>query len=209
MQFLIFGTLWFYISVSISIALVFYFLESALTVDYKDVGGGIATTIVLLVFGALYFFFGSKQDIYDIGTFIKNNPGKIFLYALLYVLIGVVWSFVKWYFFLLNRRDEMVKEYLHNDGYGTPTTPTASKNKSRITTWMTYWPFSATWTLINQPIKRTFKFMYSSFEKLFSQMSTSMFSDLQKKVEEKNKIKEEERERMLNGKRRKKDQNEI
>lgn len=106
MQFLIFGTLWFYISVSISIALVFYFLESALTVDYKDVGGG------------------------------------------------------------------------YSDHY-------------------------------NQPIKRTFKFMYSSFEKLFSQMSTSMFSDLQKKVEEKNKIKEEERERMLNGKRRKKDQNEI
>lgn len=45
-------------------------------------------------------------------------------------------------------------------GYGTTKVsrraPQASAHKARILTWMTYWPWSAAWTLLNDPVRRAF-----------------------------------------------------
>lgn len=38
--------------------------------------------------------------------------------------------------------------------------PQAAQHKARIITWMSYWPWSATWTLVNDPVRRIFRTLY-------------------------------------------------
>lgn len=45
--------------------------------------------------------------------------------------------------------------------------PSAKREKSRIMTWMMYWPWSASWTLINDPVKRAFTAVYDQLRALF------------------------------------------
>jgi hypothetical protein len=54
--------------------------------------------------------------------------------------------------------------------------PMPQDNKSRILLWMGYWPFSATWTLINDPLKRAWRFAYHRILGLLEGMSRAMFS---------------------------------
>lgn len=61
--------------------------------------------------------------------------------------------------------------------------PQASDNKAKITAWMAFWPFSFLGTFINDPIRRLFNFLFSSFKKLYQQMSDHLFKDLEPKEE--------------------------
>lgn len=38
--------------------------------------------------------------------------------------------------------------------------PQASAHKGLIMTWMSYWPWSAAWTLVNDPVRRMFRAIY-------------------------------------------------
>ena len=48
---------------------------------------------------ALLAFFGD----FNLLTFIRNNPLKFIAMVLLYVLLGTVWSFTKWYIYCKGR----------------------------------------------------------------------------------------------------------
>lgn len=45
--------------------------------------------------------------------------------------------------------------------------PTTRDHKSRIMTWMAYWPWSFIWTFINDPVKRIFKWMYRRLQAVY------------------------------------------
>lgn len=182
--FLLFGTLWFWLLVAIASILIIFFLETALDEEYKDTGGGTPATIVIFIGIGLYYFFGSRQDIYDFFSYLRDYP----FYALgrvgAYIGIGIIWSIFKWYFFLQNKKDYFLKKKERegkNFEFDARDIPQAKRNKSRIITWMSYWPFSMLWTLINEPVKKTFRFIYSKIEGLFQKMSNSTFNDLKTK----------------------------
>lgn len=61
--------------------------------------------------------------------------------------------------------------------------PMVSQNKGRIISWMTYWPWSGLWTLINDPIRRTFRFLYSRISSTLQRMSDRIFADIQDELE--------------------------
>lgn len=130
---------------------------------------------------------------------LLNNASTI-LYALLaYFVFGIAWGVTKWFFFLMRVRDKLVA-YLKENGiktplsendvaafarthlkhvvYGSSIPPKAAENKGRITFWMIYWPFSAPWTLINEPVKRFFNFIYNRIANLLQGMSDRLFRDL-------------------------------
>lgn len=178
MEILVFGTLWFWLLAAGAVILIIWFLESALS-SSKDTGGGFWSTTTILAFGTLYYFFGSKQDVIDILLFMKHHPIYTLLFVFGYFAIGVVWSIAKWYFFLHEKREKLIER--SDDGklsdYDRKSIPTARNNKSRITTWMSYWPFSALWTLIDEPVKKGFRYIYAEIEKLFEGMTNKMFSD--------------------------------
>lgn len=62
--------------------------------------------------------------------------------------------------------------------------PKASDHKSRIMTWMCYWPWSMVWTLINDPVKRLFKQIYLQIAGMLQRISNSVFSGVEDDLRE-------------------------
>ncbi len=59
-------------------------------------------------------------------------------------------------------------------GY-TVKIPMASENKALITSWISHWPISALWTLINDPIKKLLNFIFNQIKSVFQKMSNRIF----------------------------------
>jgi len=71
------------------------------------------------------------------------------------------------------------KKYAKTQYHGkTIKKPMVSNSKARITAWMTYWPWSALWTLINDPIRRFYRWAYTQLRGLLQGMSDKAFKDL-------------------------------
>jgi len=54
--------------------------------------------------------------------------------------------------------------------------PRAAKNKSRITSWAIFWPFSLVGTLINDPLRRLWNLIWGAVKGLYQKMSDRMFA---------------------------------
>lgn len=195
-----YGTIWFWFATIIPFLLLILFVENERAV------GAIVTTIFTF---ALFVAFGNKGII----PWISENPFTILQYAGGYIAVGIIWGFVKWFFYVLRTRDQYEKfrknwisengdidggSYIDkNDSRSKAHTttrreqfqkeahrvgvlpPKADYNKGRIIFWMTYWPASAVWTIINDPITRMWKVIYQRIGSIFEHMSSSMFSKYQ------------------------------
>lgn len=56
--------------------------------------------------------------------------------------------------------------------------PQANNNKALITTWITHWPISLVWTLINDPIKKLINHIFDFIKSAFQSISDKMFKSL-------------------------------
>lgn len=196
-ELIIFGSIGFWIGLIAAVGLIIYFLETALSQN-EDTGGGLKATAVVAGFVLLYFFFGSRAHVIDFFKYIGTHTGTIIFIFGLYIAAGVAWAFAKWYFFVLGKRDELDKRLTSNYVIDNidKFIPTARENKARIMSWMTYWPFSAVWTFLNDPVRRAFQMVYSRIESSFDKISNTMFADHKLAVEAKvaeRKRQEEER----------------
>ena len=166
------GTAWFWILMAAAAIVVTICLENE---DY----GGTWSTVTCIVTLVLLYFFGSKGEIKDIFSYIENNPLATIGSFFGYIAAGVAWSIAKWYFFVLRFRDKWLKDNRGRSGYYDESfesyAPKASSYKARITSWMFYWPFSALWTSINEPIRRVFVNLFQSLEDTFNRMSKNVF----------------------------------
>lgn len=185
MGFLIVGTIWFWLFLLAGSGLIVYFLESAL-VKRSDTGGGIWATLCIVGLFVVYYFLGSSEHILSLLSYIKTHPFTIIAGAIGYLLLGVTWSIFKWTFFVLKKMNNLDDELKNNastykiasiDSY----TPHARDNKARIISWMTYWPFSGLWMLINDPIRKAFQHIYRSIEGYFEAISVKIFAGLKEK----------------------------
>lgn len=147
----------------------------------------------------------------DFVSFISTHALASVVYVLLYVAIGIGWSFVKWFSFLMGARDryrQWKTKFLGKDGinpfdpipenkrfefiafiqsqsdyfYREPVAdlldgkrPRASNNKSRIVSWMSLWPCSVIGTLLNDPVRRLFNFLFSQFKNLYQKLADHVF----------------------------------
>jgi len=185
MGYLIVGTIWFWLLLLVGSGVIMYFLESALE-KHSDTGGGIWATVCIIGLFVAYYYLGSSTHLISLLSYIKTHPFIIIAGAIGYLLCGVVWSIFKWYFFVLKKMNKLDDELKHDsntyriasiDSY----TPHARENKARIISWMTYWPFSGLWMLINDPIRKTFQHIYRSIENYFDAISNKMFAGLKEK----------------------------
>ena len=142
--------------------------------------------------------------VFDILSYVAANALTSALYAVGYVVVGVVWSFVKWFSYLRKFRDhfrELKQKFLERKSLTGPDIdepllsefkdslrhqyeyrdvqsgqkPTAAENKARITAWMAFWPCSMVSTLLNDPIRRLFKFLFSLLKGTFQKLSDYVF----------------------------------
>jgi len=69
------------------------------------------------------------------------------------------------------RHCEIAYGYGRNRLGDLATAPQARHNKARIMRWMMFWPWSAVWTIINDPIKKLFKRIYRTIQGLLQAIS--------------------------------------
>lgn len=118
------GTFWFWTLLVVESALLFWALE-------EDSGFG--ATVSLIVTVLLLQYLGDA----NVFGYIKGNPLEVVSYVLGYFLFGTLWSFGKWYFFLLNLRekyDEARAFFLKNRNVAGNQIPVSMRND-----WKKYW----------------------------------------------------------------------
>lgn len=82
------------------------------------------------------------------------------------------------------KEDQPVPKELQNDWVeylniqNVVITPQVADNKSKIITWMVYWPWSFFWTILNDPIRRLFRRIYNNLREFYQKMSDKVFADV-------------------------------
>lgn len=121
----------------------------------------------------------------DLWGFVRHQAGLTALYALGYLVLGVVWSFVKWLSFLLGfrrvRQRERERSAFWQSAYyrGGPLgqTPKAADNKGRIVGWISYWPFSLVGTLFNDPLRSLVQWLFERLSSSYQRVADYVFRD--------------------------------
>lgn len=129
-------------------------------------------------------------------SWLVANGKTVVYWGAAYLGVGVVWGVAKWFFYLMRVRDKLVEYRAQNDITGAMTLeqqtafrranyisspsipPEVKDSKGRVIFWMIYWPFSAPWTLINEPVARFFNFVYNRIAGMLQGMSDRLFKDL-------------------------------
>ena len=192
----------------LGILFVLFVLECIL-LEVDKFGTATVTLIVSLV------AFGVAGHLHWLGLpslldFVRDHGVWTLAYVGAYVGVGIGWSFVKWFSYLMSFRDafreqktafctqsgldasasipeDKLKEFdsflgqnvgwssSHRGQLLSRERPRASKNKARITAWACYWPFSFVGTLLNDPVRRLFNFLFNQFKALYERMSNFVF----------------------------------
>ncbi len=77
------------------------------------------------------------------------------------------------------------QDYVRDRYYGKKITkPMANRCKGQITVWMTYWPWSALWTLVNDPVRRFFCWVYEQLSDMLQAISNRAFQDIENEMED-------------------------
>lgn len=188
MVFLLVESIWFWLFI------VAFFVAEFFWVEAKE--SGVWATITLAAFIVALHFFS------DLAMFswIGDHPWHILGGIGAYFAIGSGWGFAKWFLFLKEKATEYQENRMNflrdrgvkNPGMNTPVPeelrddfqrrwgarefqrPVAATNKARIIMWMSYWPWSALWTLVRDP----FRYVYQAFAEKLESMSTKIFGDI-------------------------------
>lgn len=175
----------------LTIAFVILILVGIVAAIYENFTG---TTILMIGTGVLYHY--TQQNVWHL---VRDNYLIILQLVPVYIAIGVGWSFAKWIMFLYGFRDFRNKNIeLFKAGklerYETfyrqtkiDDVPMASLYKPTIIGWMCWWPLSIIATLINDPIRKLFSFLYETFSGSYQRLANKIVPaiDLQPSPESK------------------------
>jgi hypothetical protein len=191
-------------------ASIILIIAMAITLEYEREGW--ATTFFSL--GIALFLWNFRGQIWEM---VSANPTATIGFAVSYVLIGIVWSFVKWRTYVMvvfnkfkEYREDFVRkngeitdknleqfnekvsgQFSDPDGYGgfvnfyesslkemvSKISPLASKKKSVITAWISYWPVSIAATLLNNPFRQFFEWVYSNLSGYYDKITNRYQKD--------------------------------
>lgn len=144
-------------------------------------------TITMIIAGTVYHF--TQQNVWHL---LRDNYILVLKFVPLYILIGVVWSFVKWILFALGfkrfreenknntKRINLLnqRETLYYYGTAINNKLSASYYKSKIIAWMCWWPFSIVATIIDDPIKKFFIFLYETLSGSYQKISDKIAPEM-------------------------------
>jgi hypothetical protein len=145
----------------------------------------------LLALGVLFKYFGD----FDPFAWVVHNPVALLWYFAAYLVAGTIWSVIKWFFYVYRQKEKYIEaksRYLNHrhlslkdwedswdrNAYKNSKggiVPLVGDNKGRIMMWMGYWPFSAVWTLIDEPVKKAFRMIYNRIHDTLQDISNNAF----------------------------------
>ena len=174
--------------------------------------GLLATVGGLFLFGTLWFWVvSSVSSVNDIS--VIANPLLWLKWVAVYLVVGIVWSVIKWFSFLHKQRDihnNLKEEYIERNnleliakrisdsdwlgfvkylsdknyapnGYDkikkrSDVIPTVKGRFSDLTRWIVWWPMSAFWTILNDPLRRLARAMVNALKGQYTKMANAVFS---------------------------------
>jgi len=185
----IIGNLWFWILISLALFLEIGFIELWINKKDEEPNGQGATIVIIGTF-LILFFFGSKKEVKDFVFYIINNPLKDVFYFFVYTFIGVIWSFFKWFQYIIKLKREyqerissFTEDSVKNSSWQQSVlrdipNPKATSKKSAIFTWIFYWPFSVIGYILNDPIKKFFNFIFNNIKGLYQRITDKVLADI-------------------------------
>ncbi len=177
-------------------------LESVLLFCLIDHDEGAWATLTLLL---TLFLFETWGNLKVYTALITNPLGTLGLVGLYFVL-GTLWSVAKWWFYVRDRKeryDEKKAKFLKakgQEGNLVPANlqeewagvvesqklfkPESLDHKARIMRWMTFWPWSAVWTIINDPVKKAFRAIYRQIQGTLQKIADRIYQDTESDLPE-------------------------
>lgn len=148
----------------------------------ENENAGMGSVIMLIGIALLMYFVG---DI-NLFTWALENPGSVFQFGVGYIVIGLVWSMIKWFFFLLDVRDQMTVQRKEHEGVPPrPVSSYASRNKGRITSWICHWPLSIIATFFGQFLSRFVRWLIMDvFGGVYNGIGNLVFKDYENSKED-------------------------
>lgn len=141
----------------------------------------------------------SDVTLATIGTFVMTNPALLITSSLIYVLVGVAWSFAKWFRYCCveaERGKEAIAIAIGFDLHGQKNIvcnlsiaenqiqilerykPRIYGNKSRISGWIAYWPLSIFWTVTNEFLRDFFEKIVKFFKLQYEAVADRAFRNV-------------------------------
>jgi hypothetical protein len=188
------GSLWFWLLLAVEMLLLIVLLEWD--------RGLLATLSLAGTLLALQFL--GDVNIYG---YVIEHPFTLAAGVLAYFALGTLWAVGKWWFYVREQRacyDELRSAYVRVHGVeaadGMPAHlqeewsrcieaarknyrpldvhPLAARHKRQIVAWMAYWPWSATWTLLKDPVRKAFQSIYHHVQGHLQEISDRAFKGI-------------------------------
>ncbi len=186
------GSFWFFLFfLIVPSCVLMYFLEDD---ESHFVASGFTVAFCLITLHLLSSF----NAIHLIQSYWKFS----IIFSIGYLTIGTLWGILKWKFYIEKQHnkylgfkrnfktklgintedipDEYKEKFLRDFQYEfhyMHIIPQVDKNKERIITWMTFWPWSALWTLLNDPIRAFYNYVYNKIANVLQGMVKKRFAD--------------------------------
>jgi hypothetical protein len=126
---------------------------------------GIWGAFSLVVALAIYSLIAGIETVSGGITYVVQHPLQVGLGALLYLVVGTIWSFFKYYSFIRQgKRDGVSKAVL-----------AASNNTSLVITWMAYWPISAVLHVVGDGVRRLFIWIYDQVSGVYDSILNKVY----------------------------------
>src|SRR3989344_55616 len=148
---LVFGGFWFWAAVVVESLFLIFWVSS----DNEESSSGLWARVSVIIAVLLFQFLGGPSLL----RMVAENPWPTLFSVGGYFFIGTIWGVIKWYLYVLQKKEEYEEEkaaytpdgrgrtweeYIRNKmPKGTTIVPQAAKHKARILRWMTFWPWSA------------------------------------------------------------------
>ena len=171
MEILALGAIGFWILITLAVIIEIFAVEKE---------NGVLSTLTLIITFVVVGWANNKL-LPGFLDYLFSKPLTIILYIIGYFFIGSVWSFFKWYFFLLRKKEYLLERQrtagersVYKDIHESDI-PNITENKGKILFWMSHWPISAFWTLINDPVKRTFTVLFYKLGGVYNRIASKVF----------------------------------
>ena len=161
---LTFSSIWLWILIIATFSWIVFHLED---------DNASSSTWGFLVAMGVYWAFGERTVVLSLVEAVKQNPQIIFFIVLGYLLLGSIWAVFKWYLRIVAFKQDLNGAKIAE----IPTKMKASWNKGTIIAWMSWWPFSIFWFILNDPLRRLFQWAYSRIGGTLDKITSSVLKD--------------------------------
>jgi len=182
---------WFWLLLVIDFAILIWAVE--------DESPGYCISLIIILFAALWL-----MGDFNVFEWIKENPKVFFVRLGLYIPVGIVYAVIKYTLKLTDKRrkvNRIIVEFLDENKVKSEDNltvvqkgellqklryeehPTFAQSTRRVIFWMAYWPWSAFWTLLNNPLRWLYEEIYErmvgSFKRIYNKILGSQATKIE------------------------------